>query len=205
MEAYLSVERGYDSEYGLGLLALVAGAGVITLGAAGIATGLAQADARADHATLAAVGAAPRLRRTLAAAQALSISGLGTALGVAAGFVPAVALIAALPGLDLVDPLVAARPGHGRRAVDRGRVRVAAHPVAGPAGAEGGVSPADLRRERLAARRRIRQVLTERRLVMIDVAPTHQTRRQSGVSAQRVGARLVQASMVSTGRIPTDS
>ncbi len=104
MEAYLSVERGYESGYGLGLLALVAGAGVITLGAAGIATGLAQADARADHATLAAVGAAPRLRRTLAAAQALSISGLGTALGVAAGFVPAVALIAALPGLDLVIP-----------------------------------------------------------------------------------------------------
>mgnify|MGYP006173677701 CR=1 FL=1 len=64
VEAYLSIERGYVSDYGLGLLALVVGAGVITLGAAGIATGLAQADARADHATLAAVGAAPRLRRT---------------------------------------------------------------------------------------------------------------------------------------------
>jgi putative ABC transport system permease protein len=104
VEAYLSIERGYVSDYGLGVLALVVGAGVITLGAAGIATGLAQADARADHATLAAVGAAPRLRRTLAAAQALSISGLGTALGVAAGFVPAVALIGAIPSLELVVP-----------------------------------------------------------------------------------------------------
>jgi putative ABC transport system permease protein len=104
LQTWFSVERGYVSGYGLGLLALVVGAGVITLGAAGIATGLAQADARADHATLAAIGAAPRLRRTLAAAQALSISGMGTALGVAAGFVPAVALIGAIPSLDLVIP-----------------------------------------------------------------------------------------------------
>lgn len=104
LDTYLSVERGYTSDYGLGLLALMAGAGIITLGAAGIATGLAQADARADHATLAAIGAAPRLRRTLAAAQALSIAGLGTALGIAAGFVPAVALIGAVESLDLVVP-----------------------------------------------------------------------------------------------------
>ena len=102
----LSVERGYTSDYGLGLLALVVGAGVITLGAAGVSTGLAQADARADHATLAAIGAAPRLRRTLAAAQALTIAGLGTALGIAAGFVPAVALIGAVASLDLVIPWV---------------------------------------------------------------------------------------------------
>lgn len=104
LTSWLSVERGYVSGYGLGLLSLVVGAGLITFGAAGIATGLAQADARGDHATLAAVGAAPRLRRSLAAAQALSISGLGTALGVAAGFVPAVALIGAIPSLDLVIP-----------------------------------------------------------------------------------------------------
>lgn len=104
LTSWLSVERGYVSGYGLGLLSLVVGAGLITFGAAGIATGLAQADARGDHATLAAVGADPRLRRSLAAAQALSISGLGTALGVAAGFVPAVALIGAIPSLELVIP-----------------------------------------------------------------------------------------------------
>lgn len=106
IDTFLTVERGYTSDYGLGLLALVVGAGVITLGASGVATGLAQADARADHATLAAVGAAPRLRRTLAAAQALTIAGLGTALGIAAGFVPAVALIGAVESLDLVIPWV---------------------------------------------------------------------------------------------------
>ena len=54
---------------------------------------MAQADARADHATLAAVGADPRLRRSLAAPQALVIAGIGTALGVAVGFFPALALI----------------------------------------------------------------------------------------------------------------
>ncbi len=105
MSVYLGVERGYVSDYGLGLLALVVGAAIITLGSAGIATGLAQADARADHATLAAVGAAPRLRRRLAAAQALSISVLGTVLGVAAGFVPGAALLGALPTIDLVVPV----------------------------------------------------------------------------------------------------
>ena len=56
------------------LLALLIGTTVITLGAAGIATGLAAADGRADLATLAAVGAAPRTRRLLAGAQALIVA-----------------------------------------------------------------------------------------------------------------------------------
>jgi putative ABC transport system permease protein len=102
--AELTVERGYRSEFSLGLLALVLGAGVITLGAAGIATGLAQADARPDHATLAAVGADPRMRRSLAAMQALAIAGIGTVLGVAAGLVPALALVGATPALEPVLP-----------------------------------------------------------------------------------------------------
>jgi putative ABC transport system permease protein len=102
--ADLTVERGYRSEYGLGLLALVGGAALITLGAAGIATGLAQADARSDHATLAAVGATPGLRRTLAAAQALAVAGLGTLLGVLAGLVPGLAFVGAVDSLDLAIP-----------------------------------------------------------------------------------------------------
>ncbi|MDQ1614248.1 MAG: putative transport system permease protein [Actinomycetota bacterium] len=102
----LYVERGYQSGYGLGLLALVAGAAVITLGATGIATGLAQADARADHATLGAVGGAPRVRRLLAATQSLLIAGLGAVLGIACGFVPAAAYIHAVPGLELTIPWV---------------------------------------------------------------------------------------------------
>ncbi len=100
----IDVERGYESDYGLGLIALVAGAALVTLGAAGIATGLAQADARADHATLAAVGATPRLRRTLAAAQALAVAGLGTILGVLAGLVPGLAFIGAVGSLDVAIP-----------------------------------------------------------------------------------------------------
>ncbi|NHC45185.1 FtsX-like permease family protein [Motilibacter aurantiacus] len=100
----LSVERGYRSSYGPGLLALVLASAVITLGAAGVATGLALADARPDHATLAAVGAAPRVRRWLAAAQALTITLLGTLLGVLAGLVPGIAFVRSLPDYDLVAP-----------------------------------------------------------------------------------------------------
>ena len=44
------------------------------------------------------------MRKTLAAAQSLSIAGLGTGLGVLAGFVPAMALIGAVDSLDLVVP-----------------------------------------------------------------------------------------------------
>ena len=84
----------------------MAGAALITLGAAGIATGLAQADARADHATLAAVGATPGLRRTLAASQALAVAGLGTLLGVVAGLVPGLAFIAAVDSLHFSVPWI---------------------------------------------------------------------------------------------------
>jgi putative ABC transport system permease protein len=69
-----------------------------------VATGLAQADSRPDYATLAAVGATPRLRRVLATCQAAVVAFLGTALGIAAGFVPATAFIRADPELDLVLP-----------------------------------------------------------------------------------------------------
>jgi putative ABC transport system permease protein len=40
----LYVERGYVSDYGIGLLALAIASALVTLGAAGVATGLAQAD-----------------------------------------------------------------------------------------------------------------------------------------------------------------
>ncbi|MDF2048644.1 hypothetical protein [Arthrobacter sp. Cr_A7] len=73
---------------------IVAASAVMTLSAAGITTGLALADARNDHVTLAGVGASPRLRKGLAAAQALLTSGLGAALGTIAGAVPAVLIVA---------------------------------------------------------------------------------------------------------------
>ncbi|MFC4018045.1 FtsX-like permease family protein [Micromonospora sp. GCM10011542] len=67
------------------LLLLAAAAGLITVGAAGIATALAAAEGRAELATLAAVGAAPAVRRLLAVCQAGVIAGVGSVLGIAAG------------------------------------------------------------------------------------------------------------------------
>ena len=90
------VERGHTNDFGAGLIALALGSGLLVLGASGIATGLAAADGRADLSTLAAVGATPGLRRRLAGAQSLVTAGLGTALGIVAGLVPAAGLIRAL-------------------------------------------------------------------------------------------------------------
>jgi putative ABC transport system permease protein len=96
LDGNLQIERGYSSNYGAGLLALVIGSAVIVLGASGIATGLAAADGRADLSTLAAVGASPRTRRTLAAFQSAVTAGLGTLLGTVAGLVPAIGMVRAL-------------------------------------------------------------------------------------------------------------
>jgi putative ABC transport system permease protein len=78
------------------LLLLAVVAGVIALGAAAIATGLAAADGRADLGTLAAVGASPRVRRGLSLSQSGVIAGLGSLLGAAAGLGGAVAVLVAL-------------------------------------------------------------------------------------------------------------
>ncbi len=96
LDGALRVERGYQGGSALGLLALVLGSAVIVLGASGIATGLAAADGRADLATLAAVGASPGRRRSLAAFQSAVTAGLGTILGTAAGLVPAAGMVRAL-------------------------------------------------------------------------------------------------------------
>ncbi|MFF7455922.1 FtsX-like permease family protein [Kitasatospora sp. NPDC008115] len=86
------IERGYQSPGDLITLGLTAFAGLIALGAAGIATGLAAADSQRDLTTLAAVGAAPRIRRTLSGFQCGVIAAMGALLGAVAGIVPAVAL-----------------------------------------------------------------------------------------------------------------
>ncbi|MFD5831377.1 FtsX-like permease family protein [Lentzea sp. NPDC060358] len=77
----------------LGVLGLVAG--LITLAAAALATGLAAADGRRDLTTLAAVGATPALRKLLSLSQAGVIAGTGGLLGTAAGVGSALALLAA--------------------------------------------------------------------------------------------------------------
>ncbi|MDY0812115.1 FtsX-like permease family protein [Kitasatospora purpeofusca] len=103
------VERGYQSPGDLISLGLTAFAGLVALGAAGIATGLAAADSQRDLTTLAAVGAAPRIRRTLSGFQCGVIAAMGALLGAAAGVVPAVALRkveaagASYPGMSLQE------------------------------------------------------------------------------------------------------
>ncbi|MFD3537891.1 FtsX-like permease family protein [Streptomyces sp. NPDC058662] len=92
VEAQVRVEEGYQGDNSLTLLALSVFAGLVTIGAAGIATGLAQADAEADLKTLAAVGAPPRVRRTLSGFQCGVVALMGVVLGSAAGVLPAVGL-----------------------------------------------------------------------------------------------------------------
>ena len=104
------VERGYTGKNGPGLLALLVGSAVIVLGASSIATGLAAAEGRADLATLAAVGASPGRRRSLAAFQSIVTAGLGTVLGTIAGLVPAVGMVRALNAAAATGPFVRINP-----------------------------------------------------------------------------------------------
>ena len=89
--AHVYTERGFVESFALPLVGLAAVAVLVVLVGTLTATGLALADSRPDLATLAAVGARPRTRRTMAAAQALVIGLLGAATGVALGLVPGIA------------------------------------------------------------------------------------------------------------------
>ncbi|MFI9464048.1 ABC transporter permease [Streptomyces xiamenensis] len=90
-----TIENGFKADNSMALLIIALAATVIALGAAGIATGLAQADSEADLATLAAVGAAPRIRRTLSGLQCGMIAAMGVVLGCVSGLIPAVGLLLA--------------------------------------------------------------------------------------------------------------
>jgi putative ABC transport system permease protein len=90
------VERPVASQTGIGVVLLAVAAGVVALGAAGIATGLAAAERRQDLSTLAAVGASPRVRRSLSLSQSGVIAGLGTGLGLVAGLGGAIAVLVGL-------------------------------------------------------------------------------------------------------------
>ena len=93
-DASLYVERGYQApdENVILLLVLFTLGGVLMLGGTLTATFLALSDARPDLATLAAVGAAPRSRRGVAASYALVVGFVGAVLGAAVGFIPGVAI-----------------------------------------------------------------------------------------------------------------
>jgi putative ABC transport system permease protein len=95
-DAFAYVERGYEDRYRLGLLALVVGAAIITIGAVATSTALAMTDARPDLATMSAVGASRSARRRMALTTALVLALLGTALGAVAGAVPGIAAVRAL-------------------------------------------------------------------------------------------------------------
>ncbi|MBO0917794.1 FtsX-like permease family protein [Streptomyces laculatispora] len=89
---YVQSGDGSSGRDNIMLLVLTLFAGVVTLGAAAITTGLSKADAEADLTTLSAVGAPPGVRRTLSGFQCLVVALTGVLLGTAAGLVPAVAL-----------------------------------------------------------------------------------------------------------------
>ncbi|MFJ9692010.1 FtsX-like permease family protein [Kitasatospora sp. NPDC101183] len=108
--ARLDIERGFQPKGDALTLALSGFAGLVVLGAACIATGLAAADSRQDQATLAAVGAPPRIRRTMAGLQCALIAGLGALLGAANGFIPAVGLLKSRAGGFGAQPAVITAP-----------------------------------------------------------------------------------------------
>lgn len=87
------VERGYDDPIGAYVfLALGLIGGLIVLVGTSTSTALALDDAKADFATLAAIGAGPGTRRATAMGQAVVIAVLGVVSGVAVGIVPGIAL-----------------------------------------------------------------------------------------------------------------
>ncbi|MEV5197919.1 ABC transporter permease [Streptomyces sp. NPDC053720] len=90
--AWVQSESGPDGRVDAMLLILTLFAGMVTLGAAAITTGLAKADAEADLNTLSAVGAPPSVRRKLSGFQCVVVALTGVVLGTLAGLVPAVAL-----------------------------------------------------------------------------------------------------------------
>lgn len=96
----LYVERGWSDDLSTARLLLVLVGGTLVLVATLTATGLAVADARPDAATLAAVGAPPRIRRLTAMGSAAVIGGCGALLGVLTGLAPGIAVAYPLTSTD---------------------------------------------------------------------------------------------------------
>lgn len=92
--ASVNVERGYQAEASTVILQWVLAllAAILMLGGTLTAMFLALSDARPDLATMAAVGAAPRTRRSVASAYTLVVAFVGAGLGMIVGFVPGIAI-----------------------------------------------------------------------------------------------------------------
>lgn len=101
-DLHLYVERGYQQDPAVRIVYLVLSvlAGVLMLGGTLTTTFLALSDARPDLATLSAVGAPPRRRRTVAASYAVVVGLMGAALGVVVGLIPGIAIARPLTALS---------------------------------------------------------------------------------------------------------
>lgn len=92
VDGYAAVETGWTNDLRTIQLILFAAAGVLVLAGSLTAALLALSDARADFATLGAVGGAPRIRRRISGVYGAAIAFTGAALGAAVGFIPGVAI-----------------------------------------------------------------------------------------------------------------
>lgn len=92
----VTVERGDRTASSTVVLLLGLAAGLLVLAGTLAATALALTEARPDLATLGAVGAPPRTRRTVAAAYAFVLALAGAVLGTLAGLVPGIAAAVAV-------------------------------------------------------------------------------------------------------------
>jgi putative ABC transport system permease protein len=104
IRARIGRETGYDGSVATLLLVLLLASSVVTIGGVAVATGLAAADGRDDVATLAAVGASPRVRRLLVGWQAGGVGLVGATVGIVAGVIPAYALLRAQGRTAMVVP-----------------------------------------------------------------------------------------------------
>jgi putative ABC transport system permease protein len=103
--AGLEVGRPYHAgNYAIGLIALAVAAAIVTLGATAVSVGLSMAESQPDLVTMTAVGGRPLTRRLLVANQAGTVAVLGAVMGVAAGIVPAWAILRADRSVAFVMP-----------------------------------------------------------------------------------------------------
>ncbi|MEV6034843.1 FtsX-like permease family protein [Nonomuraea sp. NPDC052116] len=105
-------EEGYRNmpDPAPGLWGWLGGALVLVVGGTLAATRLAAADMRPERATMAAIGATPRMSRAVVAGQALYISGLGALVGLLAGTVTGLALTRPMTTQGAGDPATIAIP-----------------------------------------------------------------------------------------------
>lgn len=98
------METGPNSNVTTALWLLVGVSALVTFSATGITAGLALADGREDQSVLASVGADPRLRKSLSAAQLFLTSLLGTLFGIMIGIVATGTLQLLFRDMDLIIP-----------------------------------------------------------------------------------------------------